>query len=291
MYWKTVGVLGKPNFASTNLDTFKALFDLLTECQIKALFEHEVGKILNLDPASCLDAETLIRNSDLILVVGGDGSMLKASKLAVEHQKPLLGVNRGHLGFLTDIGPKELSERLLTVLKGNFWIENRSVLSGHIQASTRQKTHHNIALNDVVLSPGASTQLLEFDLWLNDQFVCRQRADGVIVTTPTGSTAYALSAGGPILHPQLNAVAIVPMLPHKLTSRPLVVSTNSTIKIILQQQRDAQALVSFDSQERYPIEAATTIKIQHYHKSLQLVHPNDYDYFQTLRDKLGWESH
>ena len=141
-----------------------------------------------------------------------------------------------------------------------------------------------------MLSLGEATKLIEFDLWIDDIFVCRQRADGLIITTPTGSTAYSLSAGGPILHPQLNALAIVPMLPHKLTSRPLVVSNASKIKILLRNHSDSDARLSFDSQQRFNIDHNTTIEIQRYHKLLQLIHPMDYDYFQTLRNKLHWES-
>ena len=289
MHWKTIGVLGKPLAAEQSVDTFKELHTLFDQWHLKALFEDQVGQLLNLPKNFCLPAEQLIQEADLILVVGGDGSMLRAARLAVEYNKPLLGVNRGHLGFLTDIGPEELSQRLHAVLEGNFWSEPRSLLQASIHQNNT-KAIQATALNDIVLSLGEATKLIEFDLWIDDIFVCRQRADGLIITTPTGSTAYSLSAGGPILHPQLNALAIVPMLPHKLTSRPLVVSNASKIKILLRNHSDSDARLSFDSQQRFNIDHNTTIEIQRYHKLLQLIHPMDYDYFQTLRNKLHWES-
>ena len=147
------------------------------------------------------------------------------------------------------------------------------------------------ALNDIVLSLGASSQLIEFDLLIDDCFVCRQRADGLIVATPTGSTAYALSAGGPIMHPELNAIAIVPMLPHKLSTRPIVISSDALIKIILHSEHHSAARVSFDSQLQCDLVKNDTILIRQCPQKLKLVHPNDYDYFQTLRDKLHWESY
>jgi NAD+ kinase len=289
MSWKSVSILGKPQAAEQSLSTFQELYRLFQQWHINAHFETEVGALLGFPASYCLTTEQLIAQSDLILVVGGDGSMLNAAKLAVEYNKPVIGINRGHLGFLTDIGAEELETRLYKVLHGEFWQEQRSLLQGELVQQEIITAKHT-ALNDIVLSLGSSSQLIEFDLWINDIFVCRQRADGLIISSPTGSTAYALSAGGPIAHPELKAIVIVPMLPHKLSSRPIVVSNDSKIKILLRSKHKEPAQLSFDSQQRCDLFGNDMIHINRFSEKLTLIHPNDYDYFQTLRDKLHWES-
>ena len=191
----------------------------------------------------------------------------------------MLGINRGHLGFLTDINPKEL-HRISDVLNGNYTREERFLL----------KTSLGIALNDVVLLPGEA-QLIEFDIMINNQFVCQQRADGLIIATPTGSTAYALSGGGPILHPHLNAMVLVPMFPHTLSSRPIVIDSDAKIELIISEHKNKTANISCDGQQRIPVEPGTRITIEKHEKKLHLIHPDNYDYFATLREKLGWQSH
>ena len=289
MSWNSISILGKPHAAEQSLSTFQELYRLFKQWGLNAHFETEVGALLGLPQSWCLTTELLVAQSDLILVVGGDGSMLNAAKLAVEYNKPVIGINRGHLGFLTDIGAEELETRLYKVLHGEFWQEQRSLLQGELFQQEVMTARH-IALNDIVLSLGSSSQLIEFDLWINEIFVCRQRADGLIISSPTGSTAYSLSAGGPIVHPELNAIAIVPMLPHKLSSRPIVVSNDSKIKIILHSKHKEPAQLSFDSRERCDLFTNDIIHMHPFAQKLTLVHPNDYDYFQTLRDKLHWES-
>ncbi len=148
-----------------------------------------------------------------------------------------------------------------------------------------------IALNDVVLLPGDIAKMIEFDISINEDFVCSQRADGLIVTTPTGSTAYALSGGGPILHPQLDAIALVPMFPHTLSSRPIVVQAHSQIKINISSQNDISPSVSNDGQQPVALAAGGSIYIHRYKHPLHLIHPTDYNYYDTLRRKLDWERH
>ncbi len=287
--WNSVGILGKPNALTKHLETFKELAHLLEQWKISTYYEKEVGALLKIKDSSCLPTKALFQHSDLILVVGGDGSMLNAARQGIQFNRPLLGINRGRLGFLTDIGPDELAQRLRKMLEGKYWCEERFLLEGKIQLGNNAK-HTYVAFNDIVLSLGASSQLIEFDLWVNESFVCRQRADGLIVATPTGSTAYALSAGGPILHPDLEAIAIVPMLPHKLTSRPIVISNQMDIKILLRKDQQGPARVSFDSQEQIDLYSNEAVHIRAYPKKIKLIHPKDYNYFQTLRDKLHWES-
>ncbi|EKD45091.1 MAG: inorganic polyphosphate/ATP-NAD kinase, partial [uncultured bacterium] len=189
----------------------------------------------------------------------------------------------GQLGFLTDIHPDHL-EKIADVLNGKLLLEKRFLL----QATLSRKIL-GMALNDVVLLPGDTAQLIEFDTLINGNLVCEQRADGMIIATPTGSTAYALSAGGPILHPQLNAIALVPMFPHTLSSRPIVVEGDARIELIIRESNETSPCISCDGQTKISVKPGDRIQIQKTKKSLRLIHPNDYDYYATLREKLGWQ--
>lgn len=233
-----------------------------------------------LDEASASEA-------DLFIVVGGDGSLLQASHLGAKYQIPVLGINRGHLGFLTDIHPNELSH-IEAILKGDYQQESRFLLEGEVSLDPK-KILTGVALNEVALLPSAAASMIEFDVWINDQFVCHQRADGMIIATPTGSTAYALSGGGPILHPSMDAIVLVPMFPHTLSSRPIVVPGNSKICIQISEKNTSFPHLSYDGQERQTITTGGQLIIRKHPKTLQLIHPKTYDYFTTLREKLGWE--
>lgn len=230
-----------------------------------------------------------LNDCDLVIVVGGDGSLLTAAKTALPYQLPVLGINRGRLGFLTDIHPLAF-HTLGEVLNGHYTIEHRALLNAIIQHDDNT-LGQGLGLNDVVLLPGIVVQMIEFETYINGQFVCRQRADGLIVATPTGSTAYALSGGGPILHPQLDAIALVPMFPHTLSSRPIVVRGDSQIEIRVSEQHETPPNISCDGQERLKTPPGSHILIHKHSHTLQLVHPKTYNYFSTLREKLGWEYH
>lgn len=225
---------------------------------------------------------------DLIVVIGGDGSLLSAARMAVTVGVPVVGINRGRLGFLTDILPQEIEKDLLAVLEGHYIEESRFLLQTSIE-SAAGRLFTACALNDVVVSRGMETHLMEFDVLIDNTFLSRYRADGMIFTTPTGSTAYALSAGGPILHPALNAVAIVPMFPHRLSSRPIVVNAQSTILLKPSQLNEMDLQLSADSHEQEVVHHGQWICIEKYPAALQLLHPKSYDYYETLREKLGWE--
>ncbi len=226
--------------------------------------------------------------ADLMIVIGGDGSLLQASHLAINNNVPVLGINRGHLGFLTDIYPNEI-EKVAAVLKGHYQKETRFLLETQVRANGLL-LNQEVALNEVVLLPGHLAQMIRFEIYINNNFVCTQRADGLIVTTPTGSTAYALSGGGPILHPQLDAIALVPMFPHKLSSRPIVVDANSLIDILITAKK-VSPHISCDGRNRTKVPKEATVHVRKHHKRVTLIHPADYDYYKTLREKLGWEAH
>tara|TARA_R110000822_G_scaffold26568_4_gene79913 strand:- start:542 stop:1390 length:849 start_codon:yes stop_codon:yes gene_type:complete len=226
---------------------------------------------------------------DLVIVVGGDGSLLGAARELAKSKIPLLGVNRGRLGFLTDISPVDLEERLGKVLEGEYIEEARFLLDGNVERNG-QPLGFGTALNDVVLHPGKSTRMIGFDLYIDGHFVYSQRSDGLIVSTPTGSTAYSLSAGGPIMHPKLDAIVLVPMFPHTLSSRPIVVDGKSEIKLVIGETNETYPQISFDGQMNIACAPGDIIRIAKKPFKIRLIHPTDHNFYATCRDKLGWAS-
>jgi NAD+ kinase len=226
---------------------------------------------------------------DLVIVVGGDGSLLGAARALCRYNVPVLGVNRGGLGFLTDISPDELEARVGEVLAGQYLVENRFLLDAFVRRGDEQLGTSE-ALNDVVLHPGKSARMIEFELYVDGQFVYSQKSDGLIVATPTGSTAYALSAGGPIMHPKLDAVVLVPMFPHTLSSRPIVVDANSELKILISSQNGIYPQVSCDGQVHIACAPGDSITIRKKPQKLRLLHPLDHNFYAICRSKLGWSS-
>jgi NAD+ kinase len=263
-------------------DTLNAVADFLSEEKLQISIEKKTAEMMGKNHFATFTENQIPAEIDLMIVVGGDGSLLNAAHCALPHNIPVLGINRGRLGFLTDIHPNELSE-IGDVLNGNYQLENRFLLTAKSTQSL------GIALNDVVLSPGEA-QLIEFDIYINDQFVCQQRADGLIIATPTGSTAYALSGGGPILHPTLNAIVLVPMFPHTLSNRPIVIDGDAKIELIIHDENMISPFVSCDGQHRVSIEPGSKITITKHAKHLKLIHPQSYNYFTRLREKLGWQA-
>jgi len=229
-------------------------------------------------------------NLDLIIVVGGDGSMLSVGRSAADLNIPLLGVNRGRLGFLTDILPDDMEVQLKRVLSGNYIISNRFLLDISLLRNGT-KVSSGEAINDVVLHPGSSLRMMEFELYIDKKFVYSQRSDGLIVSTPTGSTAYALSGGGPILHPNLDAIVLVPMNAHTLSSRPIVVAGNSDIEIKLASRNELSSMITCDGQNDLSHQPGDVIHIQKKNNPLRLIHQEDNSFYATCRTKLGWGSH
>ncbi|MED5390116.1 MAG: NAD(+) kinase [Pseudomonadota bacterium] len=225
---------------------------------------------------------------DLVIVVGGDGSLLGAARTLSRFNVPVLGVNRGHLGFLTDILPSEIESRVGQVLDGDYTTEKRFLLDMEVR---RGKTvvGEGCALNDVVLLSGDSVHMIDFELVIDGHFVYGQRSDGLIISTPTGSTAYALSCGGPIMHPKLDAMVMVPLNPHTLTSRPLVVAGDSEIKIHITTEK-VRPLVSCDGTAGIRLQVDDVIAIRKRPHRLHLIHPPGHDFYQACRSKLGWST-
>lgn len=284
--FKTIGLIGRQRKEDIG-DTLLALKNLLHERKLTIIVESETAAYLPSNKFQTCPRNELGKHCDLIIVVGGDGNLLNAARAAVPYQTPVLGINRGRLGFLTDILPSELTQRVGEVLDGRYLKEERFLLHTSIHYNGKTLSE-DIALNDVVLLPGDLPHMIEFAIIIDEQFVTDQRADGLIVATPTGSTAYALSGGGPILHPQLDAMVLVPMFPHTLSARPIVVAGKSIIKLLVSSTNEALPRLSCDGQERIPLQPGTQVEIHKNAQSLCLIHPLDYNYFQTLRTKLHW---
>jgi NAD+ kinase len=223
--------------------------------------------------------------ADLAIVIGGDGTMLAAARSLVRHGVPLVGVNQGRVGFMTDIGHDDMQAGVGAILDGKFLLEERSLLDAEILREGKSVLR-TLALNEAVVGKGAQGRLIEFELSIDGEFVYALRADGVIVATPTGSTAYAMSAQGPILHPAVPALALVPLNPHTLSARPVSVSDRSRIEISLVRAVDARA--HFDGFALTDMQEGDRLVLKRSADAVRFVHPPGYRYFATLREKLGW---
>lgn len=221
--------------------------------------------------------------ADLAIVMGGDGTMLSVARSLIEADVPLVGINRGRFGFLTDLRAEDMLIEVDRILAGDFIKEPRMLLSTEVVRNGRViYTSH--ALNDVVIKSGL--RLIELEIEIDGMFVYKQRSDGLIISTPTGATAYALSAGGPILHPNLEAISLVPICPHTLSNRPIAVNSASRIIVTVVQFDEAQ--LSFDGQYQVGLEVGDKIVVRRAEKTISLLHPMEYCYFDMLRNKLNW---
>jgi NAD+ kinase len=268
------------------IETLMRLIDFLQAKNIEVFQDKDTEVSFNL-PLTVIERDAINKSTDLIVVVGGDGSLLSAARMAILVDTPVIGINRGRLGFLTDISPQNIENDLSAILAGEYVEEKRFLINTRIQ-NEGNITYQANALNDVVLSRGMETHLIEFDVLIDNQFVSHYRSDGLILSTPTGSTAYSLSAGGPIMHPQLDAIILVPMFSHSLNSRPLVFAGESTIEIKITGNTENELQISCDGHESGKVYNGQNIFIQKNKQQLRLLHPIGYHYYDTLRIKLGW---
>ncbi len=269
-------------------ETLVRLAQFLDQSGLDFLVEEGTGALTKLDLGSrACDRAKLGDCCDLIIVVGGDGSMLHAARDLIGSGKPLLGVNRGRLGFLTDIPPSELEPQVGEVLRGNFVTSKRFLLHCELWRGSKM-IGQGIALNDVVLQPHTSIRMIEFSLEIDGQYVYTQRSDGLIVATPTGSTAYALSGGGPIVHPSIEAIDIVPINPHTLSNRPIVVDANSQLTIDISPSNQVEVQVVCDGQDSMISQTGDQVRIRKHDRCVELIHPKAHDFYQTCRTKLNW---
>ncbi|MGR0279844.1 NAD(+) kinase [Marinomonas dokdonensis] len=271
------------------LETVKKLMEYLQDKNLVPVLETELATMM---PGVKIDSSPLKElgdHCDLAIVVGGDGSFLGAARAICSYDIPVLGINRGTLGFLTDISPHQLKEELDPIFRGEFHEEKRFMIQAKVKRQN-QARGEGIALNDLVLHPGKSARMIQFDLFINDQFVMNQKSDGLIVATPTGSTAYALSAGGPIMLPTLDAIVLVPMHPHTLSNRPIVINGSAKIRIVVCESNLTYPSVSCDGQLNITAAPGDEIHITKKEGGIRLIHPMNHDFYDVCRDKLGWQS-
>ncbi len=285
--FKTIALIGKyqsPDVAAAVLQ----IGDFLRARGLHVLIEQGTASSTRLGSGFAVATyEEIGANADLAVVLGGDGTMLNAARRLAAHGVPLVGVNEGRLGFLTDIARETMDVGLGAILDGKGTEAPRFLLDVVVKRGTRS-VFHTVALNDVVVNKGDIGRMIEFDVRIDDEFVYTQRSDGMIVSTPTGSTAYALSANGPILHPDMVGIALVPLCPHTLTARPITLPDSCTIDIALLSPHDAR--VHFDGQERFDARAGDCIRITRSPHHIRLIHPPGYSYFAMLREKLHWSA-
>ncbi len=282
--FKTVAVIGKSD-ASVLPEKLDQVVAVLRSRGISVLMDTRTAEASRTPPDEALGLEELPSRADLAVVVGGDGTLLSCARLMAAHGVPLVGVNLGRLGFLTDIPADRVAETLSAILDGEYAVEERLMLASRVHRQGREifATH---AMNDVVVSRAGTGSMIEFAVHVDGEFIYSLRADGIIAATPTGSTAYALSAGGPILHPGLSAVALVPISPHTLSNRPVAIASSSRIDIILVRGPGARA--NFDVQLHVDLEPDDVVGIAAGARPAILLHPRGYRYFSMLRDKLRW---
>ncbi|MCX7117781.1 MAG: NAD(+) kinase [Legionellales bacterium] len=290
LHFQRIILYARQHRANQNVnETLQRLIGFLNLLKINTFVDEDTAAHFNLD-LPILDKAAMSDKTDLIVVVGGDGSMLSAARLAlhVNVNVPVIGINRGRLGFLTDISPQDIESELSRVLAGHYREEMRFLLNTRIYDEEGVTYYQGDALNDVVLARGNETHLVEFDITINQEFVSHHRADGLIVATPTGSTAYALSAGGPIMHPELNAIVVIPMFSHSLSSRPLVIDGQAKIDLKISEINECDLRLSCDGHESHIVKPNQHVAIEKNERLVRLLHPSDHHYYDTLRIKLGW---
>ncbi|NNN44238.1 MULTISPECIES: NAD(+) kinase [unclassified Vibrio] len=284
-----IAIIGKPRDQKA-IQTHKEIYLWLTALGKSVFIDDRLREILTDIPQTHFASLIELGNkADLAIVVGGDGNMLGAARVLSRFDISVIGVNRGNLGFLTDLNPDNFQNELGSVLDGHYLQETRFLLEAEIHRHGQIKSH-NSALNEAVLHPGKIAHMIEFEVYIDDNFAFSQRSDGLIISTPTGSTAYSLSGGGPILSPSLNAITLVPMFPHTLSSRPLVVDGERRIKLVVSPDNRGTQEVSCDGQVSLPVSPGDEVHIYQSANVLKLIHPQDYSYYRVLRNKLGWSS-
>ena len=284
--YKTVGLIGKPQHEGAKA-TIEALHEYLRSNHYHVVVEHSVAQSVDIKNMSVHPLTEIGELADLAIVVGGDGYMLGAARVLACYNIGVIGVNRGNLGFLTDLSPDNVLEPLEAILKGESRSEQRFIIEAEVYRHGKLKSS-NSAVNEAVLHAGKVANMIEFEVYIDNSFMFSQRSDSLIISTPTGSTAYSMSAGGPILTPNLNALSLVPMFPHTLTSRPIVVDGNSEIKLVLANENYENLQVSCDGHVILSVMPGDEVIIKKSENSIRLIHPLDHNYFTVLRNKLSW---
>ena len=283
--FKRVGLIGKSGDQHVST-TLQALSALLERHRLQIQVDEDIADMLAGSVGAVVTRETLARQCDLAIVVGGDGTLLNAARSLADTGCAVLGVNLGRLGFLVDVSPEDMDTQINSILGGDFIEEPRTLLHAMVTRDG-EPVDESTALNDVVINKKDIARMIELDTWIDGHFLNRNRSDGLIVATPTGSTAYALSGGGPILHPGLDAITLVPICPHTLSTRPIVINHDSCIEIVIH-EGTLQAQISCDGQVNLTLDPGDRVTVRRHEHDLRLLHPPGHDYFDVLRKKLRW---
>ncbi len=284
-WFQNVGIIAKQHVDTRVATTITRAVDQLGAQGVQIHFEEQAAALLKRSDGVSIDG--LGERCDLVLVIGGDGTFLHAARALAEHDVALVGINLGRLGFLVDIWPDEIEPRLEQIMSGAYDTDTRILLDARIGDQVTPER----ALNDVVIHKWNSVRMIEFETYIDGEFINAQRSDGLIIATPTGSTAYALSGGGPLLNPQLDALLLVPICPHTLSNRPIVVPGSSRIEIRICDLEPEKVRLTCDGQVDLRLKTGGAIQIERSCRRVRLLHPRDHDHYRILRAKLGWGGH
>jgi len=282
--FQTIGIISRPR-RSNLVVVVPPLLKWLDGRGIQALIDEETAQCLP-DGSKGLPRQRVADASQLLLVLGGDGTMLAAARLAAPRRIPILPINMGSLGFLTSFTLEELHPALDDTLEGRFSLSERVMISAELERSGKLIDTQPV-LNDVVINKGALARMIELELHIDGSFVCRYRSDGLIIASPTGSTAYSLSAGGPIVHPAVESFVITPICPHTLSDRPLVIRDSSSIVMKLSGNTES-VFLTLDGQRGIPLQPTDMVRVSRAKEPLMLIYPPKKSYFEILRSKLKW---
>ena len=280
----TIGIISRPR--RSNLEAVAPpLLEWFASRGIRTVYDTETAGVLH-DPSHGLSRTEVAEQSQLLLVLGGDGTLLAAARVAAPLGIPILPINMGSLGFLTSFKIEEMYPALEQVLAGRFSCSERVMLDVELHRDA-EIIEHQVVVNEAVINKGALARMIDLQLTIDSDFVCRYRADGLIVATPTGSTAYSLSAGGPIVHPAVESWIITPICPHTLSDRPVVVRDSSSIEVHLSGDTES-VFLTLDGQTGIPMQAADVVRMRRAAERLRLIQPAQKSYFEILRNKLKW---
>jgi NAD+ kinase len=282
--FRTVALVGKYQSQEVAVPLLE-LARFLDGRKIEVMLDELTASHISTGKYPALPLDELGEAADLVIGIGGDGTMLNIARAMAPHDVPLVGVNQGRLGFLTDISTATMVKTIDAMLDGDYVTEDRMLLEGRVYRGS-EKVFESLAFNDVVVSKGTKGGMIELDFRIEGELIHRQRADGLIVATPTGSTAYALSSGGPIVHPSLSVMAVVPVSPHTLSNRPIVIGGDSQIEIVVKDAADPR--VYMDSQSSCDLDQGDMVQVRRSPHVLNLLHPAGHSYYRMLREKLNW---
>lgn len=285
-HFKRIGLIGWYEDERV-ADSLSALVQHLLTRGLQVSIDSASGARSLPDSVERRPVEELAEGAELIVAIGGDGTMLYAAQAVIGHGVPLLGINRGRLGFLADVSPAEMIASFDAVLSGEYQEDVRALLSARLERPGQPPLNCH-ALNDVVIQKYETGRMIEFETWIGGAFVNTHGGDGLVIATSTGSTAYALSAGGPIIHPHLDALVLAPICPHTLSDRPIVVGRDSAIELRLAERSPTRAQVTFDGTVLGDLDHGGRLSVGAARQSITLLHPPGHDFFRILRSKLHW---